>query len=449
MSRPSLDRPAWSLAAGFLISLAAITVGFGYGPHMLQEAAKERLFLGCSLGLLLGITTLATVRRAPSSAFPDDAPWLLLLGFLAVAFYLSFSTTTAVGLTIAVMLAMIGGRWGAGGSGAFAVGVAALVTMMVIHVYWLTQNPGHQIAVDVMPITQEAIRQALAGTNPYQADYGAITPRPFFYLPLHWLAYLPSELLGFHPRWFNFLCWGAMILVFERGMLSDSHQATARGYFYPCIASFPVFQAMEVQVLPSWTVLLLFIYTLRKGRLGWAAFLLGCLLAMSQLMLAVGCLAAAHFIRLLPIQRFLWLAAIIVSVLIATLGPFVLLSPNFLMEVFVTRPAVANSFWDLDRNAFNAVGVNYLLFSLHLETTRSVLQVIVLLAGALDLLLRPARGTDIFLVRAGVTFMAAVALNGQIVGYYYYYPLLMIACGAGLRFAELTAERAEENDKHR
>jgi hypothetical protein len=138
------------------------------------------------------------------------------------------------------------------------------------------------------------------------------------------------------------------------------------------------------------------------------------------------------FLRTLPAREFAICAAIAVGVVIVVVGPFAWWTPDFTTLVLVTRPARASAMWEVARNAYNSVSVNNGLVLFHLSGLRAALQLGVLVAGAVIVALRPPSAVARFLFLMGATLLLAVALNSQVLRYYYEPAFLLIAVGAGL-----------------
>src|SRR3954451_7577240 len=148
--------------------------------------------------------------------------------------------------------------------------------------------------MDLLPITKAAIHNALHGRNPYLADYTSITTGPFFYLTLEWISYALFEIAGINLRWINLFCWLGIIVIFERSAMKAVDRSLARAAFYPVMAAFPVFQAMVSPAPPLSLATVYLLAALTRGYERLAAFILGCLLAISQVMLALAGLIAVY-----------------------------------------------------------------------------------------------------------------------------------------------------------
>lgn len=358
-----------------------------------------------------------------------NAHWVVLYAFVSISFYLILTTKLALVLALMLCVATVCGfLWSRAPFWPLMVLLTATIALMLYNVHRMNSLPDDP-GMDLLPITRAAIHYAAKGIDPYQADYSHVTPNPFFYLPTQWMSYAPFELIGINLRWVNVVCWMAIIAVFEWVASAAINRNLARLVFYPVIVSFPVFQAMDAQVLPMWLGTTCFMATLLRGRLILAAALLGWLVTNNQMMLAVAGLSSVYFVRTQPWHQFLRCAALVTAIVLLVLGPFILFSPNFLKIVFVERPRIANMTWEIARNAYNSIGINNILYNMHIGGLRPMLQAGVLAAGAVLIFLRPPQEMSRFLFVAGVVFLFAIALNGQILRYYYYPALLMISWG--------------------
>lgn len=426
---------------GLLVVAMATTIGFGYG-YQLAPTLRELGFTLWSTVMLAGMVclTVASTRLQEASTFRfkenciSNSACILLCGVICIDLYLLMTTLTALvlaGILYSITFSIL--FFWRKPAVAFQTSLGALIALMTYYVYKMSLSP-HDPGMDVLPITKAAIHYAELYADPYQANYSMVSSNPFFYLPLQWLVYLPFEIFDINLMWVNFFSWILIIVLFERIRFGTTDHWLVRIMFYPVIAAFPVFQAMDGNVLPMWLGIACFMAALLRDRFELAAVILGCLLATNHLILAIAVLAGAFFFRALPLRRFALCAGLAIFTSFLIFLPFILFSPDFLGTVFFVRPQIANASWEVHRNAFNSVSLNNLLYNFNLKPLRLFLQFSVLLAGCVTLLMRPPAKTAAFLYIAGVVFLYAVALNGQVLRYYYYPPLLMIAWGGALSF---------------
>lgn len=434
--------------AGLLSVVLATTLGFGLNSSVPAEMRElyytiwSAVMLGGILILLVSIQWVPvrghdqvhdgpTQEKQTFRASNEASGWWIPAIVLCSTLYMSLPTLLSFVLGILLVVTVAYGRRWFGRVSPFLILTLAASGLMIHTIHEMNLQPGYG-GMDLLPITVAAMRHAAAGIDPYSADYSTITPNPFFYLPLQWLLYLPFDLAGVNLRWVNFGAWLAIIGLFEGLVTKADDPPAARVMVYAILFSQPVFQAMDTQVLPMWALLAQFMVLLLRNRLALVAFFCGCLLAASQLMLVVGALTGVYFMRVLPLKRFLPLGALVVGVSALIFMPFVLISPRFLFTVYVERPHIAIALWEFHRNAANSVSLTNLLFHLGLRSIGTAIQIMVVLAGIGLVFLRPPATKAGLIYLMGIVFLCAVALNGQILRYYYYPALLMIAFGAGL-----------------
>jgi len=443
-------RSPFSVALFFVV-VFVLALAYSIASHLpelwrvLSYKAGSVAFFCCVLGLIVvRVRSSAKVDAGNRVALHPDTTWITLCGFVSADAYFTMQSRYAIGFASVLWLAVLGARvWRKNYRLPMAIAVIAMVSVTAQLAYFIAISPTSP-GMDLIPITKAAIHYFVQGVDPYQADYRSVSLGPFFYLPLEWLSYLPFELLGINLHWVNFACWVGIIVVFERTLVAADDRVLPRLVFYPVIASLPVLQAMDTEAPPMWLGEVCFMAALLRGRMVLASLLLGCLLATSQLMLAVAGLSEAFFLRGLSIPRVTFYALLTAGTALLLLGPFIVSSPNFLYTVFIARPSIAISGWHSARNAYNSVGFNSLPLLLNAERARSILQLGVLAAGALFILLWGSRSVAGFLYDAGIVFLCAIALNGQIWRYYYYGPLLMISWGIAFSGTQrkITARRS-------
>src|SRR3954471_2284826 len=238
--------------APLLVVVLATNLGFSVGSH-LPPKLRETSYLICSFILVAGLfwIVFSFVRgerlgqSSTESPHDPDVAWVLLYVCLSIDLYFTLSNLLTFLSVVSLWLVGGGARLLRRDSRlTFAFGWFALLGLMVFVVCRMNLGPDDS-GMDLLPITKAAIHNALHGRNPYLADYTSITTGPFFYLPPEWISYAPFEIAGINLRWINLFCWLGIIVIFERSAMKAVDRSLARAAFYPVMAAFPVFQAMD------------------------------------------------------------------------------------------------------------------------------------------------------------------------------------------------------------
>jgi hypothetical protein len=144
--------------------------------------------------------------------------WLALLPLMAAIFSISNVITHVFSGWTPVRLATYGAGMAAllvlalrRGSG-IAIAAVAFVLGVVIRYPHIKYIPLEPARGDMLPLVQQALDNLLRGQSPY-TTYHMPWELPLTYFPLTWLAYFPTRLLGFDPRWTNIAAQLAILLA--------------------------------------------------------------------------------------------------------------------------------------------------------------------------------------------------------------------------------------------
>ena len=419
----------------FLVTVVAVTVGFGV-PDAVSASFRVLNYLGTSVLFLAGLLGLVMSRANGPIAWPNPDQtyrrrnlfWAIALVFLCFDIWCMFSNRTVIiFVTLMLTLIAVARQVIRRDDAAWLVIVTTLVLLMAWSSHVLALHP-EASRLDQLPVTRAAIVTFLDGHDPYQADFHDVTIWPFFYLPLQWMVYLPFHSAGIDFHWVNLASWALIIALFEFLRATNVIARCRVSLFYPVMASSPIFRAMDTEVVPMWLLLAVFLSAVSAPPDGdRECFSRASARHQPDHVAAIGGLMGAYWVRALPPRWVVLCGVVTVGVAMAVLGPFVLMSPDFSRSVFVTRPASAIAMWDTTQELISSVSLTSLLYTTGARDIRAPLQIGVLVLGAFSLLIRKPETTADFLFIGGVTFLAALALNGQILWYYYYPPLLMIA----------------------
>ncbi len=177
------------LAAGTALLLVGIALGWLFVAKSMQQAPETghqtsgRYILSRLLVLLLLTAWLATMRNFLVFLAPDSNPLHFAL-FGAGLFILGFALVRP--LPPAWLL------------------FSAVLLGSLARVASFSHVPIDPARDDMLPLVQQALDQLLAGQTPYTI-YQMPWDLPLTYLPVTWLAYLPTYLLGLDIRLTNLL----------------------------------------------------------------------------------------------------------------------------------------------------------------------------------------------------------------------------------------------------
>lgn len=197
------------LAAGTALLLVGIALGWLLVAKNVQQApdtryqTSSRYILPRLLVLLLLTAWLATMRNFLVFLAPDGNPLHLAL-FGAGLFILGFALVRP--LPTAWLLFSI------------------VLLGSLVRVASFSYVPIDPARDDMLPLVQQALNQLLAGQTPYTI-YQMPWDLPLTYLPVTWLAYLPTYLIGLDIRLTNLLAElgiGATIVWLTLRMSSNS-----------------------------------------------------------------------------------------------------------------------------------------------------------------------------------------------------------------------------------
>ena len=347
---------------------------------------------------------VVVVSFAIYAAFPDRFAAILILAFLFVQIPLLWRSMYRLSL-VATGGAIIGG-----------LAVVILRTRLT------------DLGADMLPVCVWANHILLQHGNPYLADHRAVTPWPFFYLPLQWLIYMPLVLLHADVRWLNFASIiGTLALLFwnRRNLASPWLAFTLMLVF---IASRPSTEMLyQGEVWPFWFIVSAFSVLLLRGNPARAALALGCLLGISQTAIHVAGLTAVWRLRSAgKWYRTMLMGALAAGIYFISIIPFAHGVVEFIRNEYVVLPHLAGKLVQRVRDNGNTeVSLVNLLLHLGLIRWRMAMQLTVVLGTAAVLAVRRA-GTRTFLYLTGVSYLAAISLNMQVWKYYYGPGLLLM-----------------------
>ncbi len=160
--------------------------------------------------LLLAIAGLWLLVRPGRRDMEDDRPavWVALLPAMAAVLSISdIMTYVATGWTLprailfggaTILLLLLALRH----ASSEVVALAAFVVGSVLRYLNMRHIPIEPARGDMLPLVQQAIASLTGGRDPYTI-YSMPWQLPLTYLPLTWLAYAPTYLLGLDLRWTN------------------------------------------------------------------------------------------------------------------------------------------------------------------------------------------------------------------------------------------------------
>ncbi|MGC8475470.1 MAG: hypothetical protein ACP5NP_03870 [Acetobacteraceae bacterium] len=394
--------------------------------HRLDIYLIGSILFAALLALCLSVLMLP-VRPEVSglSIEPLSRQALLLIVVVAFAAYTAFPDRFAVILIVVLLSVQIPLLWRSmylvslAATGVAIIGGLALVIL---------QTRLADLGADMLPVCIWANRILLQHANPYFADHHAVTPWPFFYLPLQWLIYMPLVLLHVDVRWLNFAAIiGTLLLLFwNRHNLTNPWLAFTLMLLF--IVSRPSTEMLyQGEVWPFWFIVSAFSVLLLRGHPVRAAVALGCLLGISQTAIHIAGLTAVWRLRSAgKWYRTMLMGALAAGVYFISTIPFAHGIVAFIRNEYVVLPHLAGRLVQRVRdNRDTEVSLVNLLLHLGLIRWRMAIQLTVVLGTAAVLAVRRT-GTRTFLYLTGVSYLAAISLNMQVWKYYYGPGLLLM-----------------------
>ena len=392
----------------------------------LTRGARHAVFLTGSIGLaaLFGVYVwvgrwlLVGVCPRDRVATPDMVDAILPIVTIVSALYFSLPDGVAILLTLGCVLpqAFLLARRALRASLIFSCGFLLVGLFAVI-----VKTKLRHLGADMLPVSVWADRSFLHGMNPYFGDHTAVTPWPFFYLPLQWLIYLPLVVLHLDVRWINFVSIVGTIWLLTRLWRDLMRPWTAFALLLALVAARPSTEMLyQGEVWPLWFLISAFIVAFLRGRVWLAGVLVGLLLAYSQTALVIAALIAVHQLRSGgPWRVTLTAGAVALLVYLAFIFPFAHGMVAFIDTNYIVLPHLAGIISERVRhNATTQVSLTNLLTRLSASRWRASLQLMAGLGGMLVLALRPTSPRG-FLIVCGITYLVAIGLNMQVWKYYY------------------------------
>lgn len=275
-------------------------------PHALRELSVQRVVaLLPVVALVAAMVDVATFVPANSGWSP--ARFVLLFG--GGALLLTLNRAPAV--------------WIAGA--ALALGTA----IRLIHMRHVAITPANG---DMLPLAQGAIANLLAGRSPYMT-YTMPWEVPLTYLPVTWLAYLPTYLANLDLRWTNIaaqvVIGGAVAwLAAQRGGTSWRNEPAlilwAWLFLQPSVIHWDTGNTAPI----TWALLAVLIALTVAGKQRAAAVALGVTAAGTPLIAVFGPFVALHWLRRytwVQTARLLVIAGMVAAVVIV---PFFVWAPQ-------------------------------------------------------------------------------------------------------------------------
>ncbi len=279
-----------------------------------------------------------------------------------------------------------------------------------------------------MPIVEAAGRNLLQGQDPYTANYSAVTPNLFYYLPLQWLPFVPAVAIGADPRLINAIVVAAIVILTRASLRSERSLVIAYLIFFPVLFSHLfTLAAAGSYMIPYWGLIYLFVYALTTRQDAWAAAILGLLLATRQTSLAIAVASLAGMVWHQPLIRILQLAAIAIGVAALVLGPFIVWHPALLYETFVLLPR--EELVKVLQNPIASAEIGLMPILRHLGFFGSSFLVQAVIGGialAVICVRRPENRVTLAVAIGATDFLATVS-GGQVFGYYFGTGLLIMS----------------------
>lgn len=218
--------------------------------------------------------------------------------------------------------------------GTGSVAAVALLLGTAIRLIHMRHIPIVPANGDMLPLVQGALGNLLAGRSPYMT-YAMPWPVPLTYLPVTWLSYLPTYLVGIDLRWTNIgaeiVIGGALLwLAAQRagGRVAWRSEPTlvlwAWLYLQPSVIHWDSGNTAPI----TWAVLAVLVALVLAGHDRAGAVALGVTAAATPLVAVFGPFVALHWVRRHGFVRTAQLGVISVVVAAALIGPFVAWAPQ-------------------------------------------------------------------------------------------------------------------------
>lgn len=182
---------------------------------------------------------------------------------------------------------------------------------------------------DMLMLVTSAAQRLLDGQSPY-TTYRMPWPLPLTYLPVTWLAYVPTQALGLDPRWVNLAAELVVLAVVARAIRGRDDPRwllVAAWYLLPSVVDWARFTT----ALVSWAALTLMIATAARGhRL--APVAAGLALAATPLAVVLAPLVALAFWRARGWRAACAGGALALALAAALIAPFAAWAPRAFFE---------------------------------------------------------------------------------------------------------------------
>ena len=455
---PSAGSPEWAARTGSVTTIVPVSLALAWvSLHVayriygaMPQPWLEPFFLIASFFVLAVAVAVPVLLSRPAPQDWMAAPgrvdrllsWLLVV-VVATDLYGMFPNRVAMP---AILVLLPAAWWGIRALTPVAVYAIALGATFVAKTAMIRMVPVDPVAADMLPYIEHASRAWRAGRNPYEVEFSAIGPNPFYYLPFLWWPYSIADALSFDPRWINLAAVAVICLPVLRSVVADPSRRVALGLLAIVLASRPSLDMLvQGHVWPFWALVALLAQAMAAGRHLLAALVVGCLLSLHQTMPLLAVFAAICWFR----DTGPWRLAVCVGCALAV--PAVVLWLPFgspwesVRLLFAELPARSVALaMTTNRNPFRQVSILALLANLGWLDARLWLQILSCLAGALALL--RWRGPPVlgFCIIGGVTYCLTMSLNGQVF-HYYYVPGALLIIG-GLAFVDAAAGERRLND---
>ena len=407
--------------------LLILHICYGIAPNLGDAPQQSLFFLGGSVAFFTGLLVLflfCALGRDPTDGFrlSDRGLQLFCTGAAAavICSSLFFSFPNAIAIPAIFAFAVLSGLlWWRGGMvylvhGAVAAGVLLLAVKGLGPEFPLT------VASDMLPVIKWANLEFLAGRNPYFEDYTAVTPGPFYYLPVQWLLYLPFERLGLDQRLLNLLSLFGCLTLFMVALRGNPHRVACLAGLAALFASRPAVEMIaRGHVWPVWLIVSGYAAAFTADRKMLAAMLLGVLLATNQTFVLLFALVGVYDLRNAGLRRAVLLGLISLGVYAVIVLPFSRGPIDFITQYYIELPRLAGVSAERQHNAVLQMSVVRIITALGIGDLRQGLQVLCGVIGLATIAAHRTLRPPHFLALAGVIYLFVVALNVQIWKYYY------------------------------
>lgn len=423
------------VAMGLTLDIAGAM--YVYGMEEAKGANREVI----SAAILLAVALLCLVRRPQAHDGVEAVPVLAALLPLAAAL-ISISdlmSFVATGWTVGRALLF-------GGASlllfALAVGRARPVPIALVSLvfgailrYMNTRHiPIEPARGDMLPLVQQALANLAQGRSPY-ATYRMPWELPLTYLPLTWLAYAPTYLLGLDIRWTNVVAeigvLGAALFVAHYGSSRTRTAAQGALVLWAWIFLSPTVMHWDLATTApiGWAAIAWVLALSVTARPRPAAVALGLAAATTPFTAVFLPFIALRWWREAGLQealRKIGLAALVAAVIIL---PWLLWAPNQFLDGtvrwFNNLERFPRAKWKEDHTWYNITGFSGMFWIWGLERWLKPIQLalVTLVAGLYAA--RGARRADL-LLHAAAAFLLFMLFN-PVLWPYLYNPALVTA----------------------